>query len=106
MTWKKPIDPDAPIKPAFPMGRLLVTQEVEQLVLKHAIPAERLLACLLLHLAGDFGDVGEEDWKANERAMKEGTRIFSVYRAEGGPTLFIITDATRQSTTIMRPEDY
>ena len=46
-----------------------------------------------------------EDRGENERALEIGARIFSVY---GTPDarLWVITEADRSSTTILRPEEY
>lgn len=62
------------------------------------------------HTSGDWGDCCKEDAEANERALKDGSRIFSVYRLEGG-TVWIITEAThpddgkRRSTCLLLPSE-
>jgi len=35
------------------------------------------------HVAGDCGDVCDEDRVANEMALRQGDRLFSVYKKEG-----------------------
>ena len=86
-------------------------------------------AALLInrHLHGDWGDVCEEDAELNEMALRDGSRIMSVYRLVSPeklkatprskrselPTAWVITDASatdyngiRHCTTVLRPEDY
>mgnify|MGYP000066476128 CR=1 FL=1 len=77
------------------------------------------------HLHGDFGDVCEEDAELNEMALKDGSRIMSVYRLvspeklKATPrskrselhTVWVITEAVsddgrRTSTCLLLPQDY
>lgn len=67
---------------------------------------EDILMGIQRHQAGDWGEVDEEDRQANERALIEGTRLFSVYHAANRKKFWITTEADRQSTTILLPEDY
>jgi hypothetical protein len=61
---------------------------------------------LARHVSGDWGDVGEEDRLANEEALRDGTRLLSVYRSATGIRFWIITEADRAQTTVLLPEDY
>jgi hypothetical protein len=66
--------------------------------------------CLARHVEGDWGDVDTHDKAANEDALKDGSRLMSVYKSEG-KTLWIITEAAddtgdRSATTFLLPEDY
>ena len=65
-----------------------------------------VFTALLRHSFGDWGMVGEEDWKANDDAVAFGLRILSVYRSFQGDPFWIITEADRSSTTVLMPEDY
>jgi len=58
------------------------------------------------HQAGDWGEIEPEDRGVNEEAIKEGARIFSVYRLSDGAKVWIITEADRSSTCILLPEEY
>ena len=58
------------------------------------------------HQAGDWGDLGEEDWKENDQALRTGFRLLSSYRSAGGVPFWIITEADRRSTTLLLPDDY
>lgn len=67
--------------------------------------------CLMLHAQKDWGDVCPEDARSNNRDLKDGERILSVYTARNGKKLWIITDAeddngVRNCTTLLLPEEY
>ena len=57
------------------------------------------------HRWGDWGDLCADDKQANEDALNHGARILSHYVTPGG-RLYVITEADRSSTTILRPEEY
>ena len=65
-----------------------------------------ILTALQRHQAGDWGDVDDEDRSANDQALQEGTRIFSVYHSAARVKFWVITEATREVTTFLLPEDY
>lgn len=62
---------------------------------------ERYLKC-------DWGDMSEEDKKANDEAVKYGdSRILAAYvYPQTGEKIWIITEADRSYTTILFPEEY
>ena len=65
-----------------------------------------VLTALTRHSRGDWGDVDDEDWEANERALKEGTRLLSAYHTAEGVKFWVITEWDRHVTTVLLPEDY
>ena len=64
-----------------------------------------LLALLRRHAAGDWGDGDAGDRRLNTQALDSGGRLLSVYETAAG-TLWIITEADRSATTLLRPDDY
>jgi len=60
---------------------------------------------LLRHVTGDWGDLCDEDKAANDRAVKEGTRVFSAYVLEDGTKVWIITEWDRSATTFLLPSE-
>jgi hypothetical protein len=58
------------------------------------------------HLQGDWGDCCQEDRQANEDALKNGDRLFSVYATVKGTKLWVITEADRSSTCVLLPGEY
>jgi len=58
------------------------------------------------HISGDWSDMDTEDQRANRRAIKEGSRVFSSYLIADDTKIWIITEADRSSTTILLPDEY
>ena len=85
----------------FPTGQLFITPNALQ-----RLGLEETTNFLARHAQGDWGDVNEGDRQANEDALKDGGRLFSVYRASDGRKFWIITEADRSVTTILLVEDY
>lgn len=89
----------------FPVGRLLGTPGSEAALKEAGVPLTDLL---IRHLTGDWGDLDEEDRKANDEAVASGEdRIFSAYTLQStNQTIWIITEADRSATTALLPEEY
>ncbi len=87
----------------FSLGRLLITPGAQEALL--SCDNTSPLDLLYRHQNGDFGNICPEDWDANERALTEGTRIFSVYNIYEN-TFWVITEADRSATTILLPDEY
>ncbi len=85
----------------FRPGRIVVTRTAVAVLL----PAD-MFSALARHLHGDWGEVDDEDWQANEVALEEGTRVLSAYHASSRTKFWIITEADRSLTTILLPSDY
>ena len=85
----------------FRLGRIVATPNA----LSQLTQLE-ILRALQRHQAGDWGDVDVEDRQANDRALQEGTRLFSVYHSATGIKFWVITEADRSATTFLLPEDY
>lgn len=88
----------------FPSGQVLMTAGVEELVRRgRIIPTPYLLR----HLAGDWGDLCDDDRQLNDAALKSGAdRLFSSYQVEPGLKLWIITEWDRSVTTLLLPSEY
>jgi hypothetical protein len=84
----------------FPLGRVVATRNALS-----TLTPEEIAAALARHALGDWGEVGPDDWAENELSLKEGFRLFSVYRARD-QKFWIITESDRSATTVLLPEDY
>ena len=84
----------------FPLGQVAMTANAAD-----QLAAEDIQKALTRHVAGDWGEVCEEDRKENELSLKEGFRLLSVY-GTGETKFWIITEADRSVTTVLLPEDY
>jgi len=87
--------------PSFPLGKIVATPDA----LAHVTQAD-IMAALLRHVVGDWGDVCAGDKQANDQAVIEGTRILSVYYAANGTKFWLMTESDRSSSTVLLPEDY
>lgn len=91
---------------SFHPGQLVMTRGVNDLMADNEKFAAHVYCSLRRHLAGDWGEICKEDRAANESALREGDRLFSVYKKEGVPTIWVITEWDRSVTTTLFPEEY
>ena len=61
--------------PLFPLGRVVATRNALS-----TLTPEEIATAISRHASGDWGELGAEDWAENELSLKEGFRLFSVYR--------------------------
>ena len=71
-----------------------------------AFASEVLVECLRRHASCDWGDLGEEETSANERALLTGGRLSSRYSLPDAGKLWVITEHDRSATTLLLPQDY
>ena len=99
------------INPTFPTGQIVATRGVYDLASQNPDFAKFVQKSLNRHVKCDWGDVDDEDREANNRSVKEGTRLLSAYNDDCFPrhgisTIWIITEADRSVTTILFPDEY
>jgi len=85
----------------FWLGKFKMTTEAS---LK--LDYEDVLSALRRHHTADWGDVCAEDFEANQTALEFGGRLFSVYHDRKDVKFWIITEADRNTTTVLLPTDY
>jgi len=85
----------------FPLGRVVMTPGIAA-----EVPVQERARALQRHGNQDWGDICQEDRAENERSLKEGFRLLSVYHSEGGLKFWVITEADRSVTTILLPDEY
>jgi hypothetical protein len=91
-------------KALFPLGRTTATRGALDLLQRAEVHPRQLLD---RHRCGDWGEFSAEDQATNERAVTDGARVFSAYVV--GPNderVWVISDADRNSTTILLPVEY
>ncbi len=67
---------------------------------------DRISVLLIRHVCGDWGDLDEHDRKVNEYALEHGQRLLSAYTLSDGTKILVITEAGRNATTFLLPEEY
>jgi hypothetical protein len=94
----------------FPLGQVVATPGALAVMERLGIDPAALIS---RHVTGDWGDIHPDDRGLNEQALTDGSRILSVYGADGGDDrLWLITEAVadeaghRLATTILRPDEY
>ena len=98
-------------KPLFRLGQLLATPAA--LAALDRFGVQPLDLVMGRHVVGEWGDLCEEDRELNMHSIAHGMRIFSSYKlgattseCTSTETIFVITEADRSSTTILRWDDY
>ena len=99
------------INAAFNTGQIVASRGVFDLACENPEFAQFIQKSLNRHVKGDWGDVDEEDKQTNDQALKQGTRLLSAYNDDRFPkngvaTIWIITEADRNATTILFPDEY
>ena len=87
----------------FPLGQILATpgalealERTGQLIFKFTAS----------HASGVWGDLCEHDAQANDDALDNGGRIFSVYHLVDGTKVWVVTEAYRRATTVLLSSEY
>lgn len=97
--------------PRFQLGQIFFTPGVIGLIDRLQIDPFELL---YRHVCGDWGCLCKEDIKANEAALRCGSRILSAYElvskdiegTEESVKIWVITESDRSATTLLLPEEY
>jgi hypothetical protein len=96
-------------KPLFKLGQVVATQgAIEALERAKQTP----WSLLSRHIAGDWGELSEDDRQLNNEAVKDGSRILSAYILNDGNTkVWCISEAeddhgNRAATTLLLPDEY
>lgn len=88
----------------FPLGQLVATPGAIEAMEPYEDITLRLVG---RHVTGDWGDLDVEDKAANDRALIDGSRVFSAYLLPDGETkVWVITEADRSATTLLLPSEY
>jgi len=87
--------------PKFALGQTVITANA-----KAVLPELDVVLALQRHHSGDWGDVDDHDRQVNEDALQNGDRLVSIYKSVRGQKFYIITEWTREVTTVLLPEDY
>ncbi|RMX08215.1 hypothetical protein D8I35_03635 [Corticibacter populi] len=87
----------------FPLGRVLMTQGVQALSSQGRLNPFVFIA---RHAMGEWGNVCDEDRATNDRALRVGARLMSVYEVDATTTVWVITECDRSVTTLLLPSEY
>jgi hypothetical protein len=95
-------------KPKFNPGVLLATPGATEAFEKNG---QTPFEFLKRHLAGDYGELCDEDRRLNDQALVDGSRLLSAYRLKDQTRVWCITEAAddrgrREATTFLLPGEY
>lgn len=87
----------------FPIGALVFSAGIDQLV-----RAGRLdpMPYFRRHTRGDWGDVSDPQWQANNAALQSGGPLESSYAVHRELSIRISTSGERQQTSITLPSEH
>ena len=102
------------VRTKFVLGKVVATANFIDAILDNCAivsgydneVADEAMQALIRHANGDWGEACDEDKRSNDAAVKNGTQILSVYRAQNGIKFWVITEGDRSVTTLLLPEDY
>ncbi|WP_415878560.1 hypothetical protein [Methylomonas sp. TEB] len=105
---EQPLASEQPKPLLFPLGRLYVTRGVQTLIDDHSLDVSPFIA---RHQTGDWGEVCAEDAAENQLSLERGFRILSAYSFTSdidgqNYKLWVLTEADRSVTTVLRPSEY
>ncbi len=97
--------------PRFDHGSLFTSASVFNASCEHIPFGEFVRFCISRHLSCDWGDCCAEDAALNDTALQGDGRIFSVYTIPDGlytleSKIWIITESSREYTTVIFPSEY
>lgn len=90
-------------KVLFDLGQTVITIGAKQALLESS---ESPLKFLARHRVGDWGEICDADKRENDLSVRAGFRILSAYRTNRNVKIWILTEATREITTLLLPEEY
>lgn len=91
----------------FKLGQVVETNGVHELRYNNGKFHNFVRESFQRHCNGDWGDLCEDDKRANDFALRNGDdRLFSKYNFDGEISIYIITEWDRSYTTILFPEEY
>jgi hypothetical protein len=87
----------------FPLGNIVATPASLEDI-EHSDTNTREL--LDRHCILDAGELYEDDQQLNRDAVENGTMILSCFKLNTGVKIYVITEADRSVTTILRRDEY
>jgi hypothetical protein len=90
-------------RPRFSLGDVVITPGA---LAAFVAAGAYISPYLAQHQQGTWGNLDPHDIQANEHALQTGARLLSAYQLPDGTTIWVITEADRNSTCVLLPDDY
>jgi hypothetical protein len=88
-------------RPIFELGEIEMTPAVGV-----QIPPDEIESALRRHARGDWGEMDASDKAANDKAVKAGGTVASIFQTANGSKFYVITEPDRSVTTVLLPVEY
>ncbi len=89
--------------PLFPLGNLSATPGALAAIEEAGLNP---LVLISRHVRGEYGDLCASERQSNKQTIKEGSRILSAYVIAEGVKIYVITEASRELTTVLLSDEY
>ncbi len=80
----------------FPLGQILIAPDAEQ-----QLETAEVRAALRRHARGDWGEAAPADVAENERGLREGRGVISVFRDGRDVRFCVMTNGNRSATLVV-----
>jgi hypothetical protein len=87
----------------FQLGRIFATPGAIEALEESGESAQEFIN---RHARLERGELSDEDHKENLFSVNKSLRIFSAFKTAKGVKIWVITEATREMTTILLPSEY
>jgi hypothetical protein len=87
----------------FTLGRLFLTPGASEALEESGQSPQEFIS---RHARLEKGELCDEDHRENLFSVNRTLRIFSAYKTTKGVKLWVITEASREATTILLPSEY
>lgn len=84
----------------FVFGHIFTTPTVNK-----ELSIDQIWSLLEKHGRLEQGELGDEDYQINLRAIENGDRIFSCFKVQD-ERYYVITEWDRSVTTVLKPDEY
>ena len=87
----------------FPIGALIFSAGIDRLMREGRLDP---MSYFRSHIRGDWGDVTDDRWQANNAALQSAGRLESFYVVHRELSIRIFTEADRSATYITLPSEH
>lgn len=86
----------------FEVGSLNFSEGIENLIFEGRLEA---MPYVTRHLRGDWGDIADDQWQANNAALRSEGRLDSLYIVTRDLSICVFTEADRSATHVVLPTE-
>jgi len=80
----------------FSLGQIVITPSAQE-----QLETTEVRAALFRHARGDWGEASPDEVADNERGLREGNGVLSIFRDRRDARFCVMTNATRSATLVV-----